>query len=418
MSFIKRSPVLVTASPGSGKTLYVMSNYSKNTDSVVFYSGIKGVNTSLRWLMIPQHAVENIGLWVWCYKNNYPVGKNFFDASPVFMEYQQTIIDFDLMLDSKRSRAESSIDDLFQLNLAISEIEDERLLYPLPPTYDLDFDLSDYLEVPLKSRRKPSKFGRYTVIVDEVQRIFPTRNGAKPIPSSLSYLQTARHDSIDFVFITQSTTLIDSALLALVSTYIHLDRRFGFSGAWVYESSTLIPQYPGKDINKTFFKYDKSNYSLYRSAESHASSFKIPFVVYYVIAGIIFLASILYYLYDKKTNHAVNSPAIHDTVDSYNSPSLPSPSQVSKDKKIDWVKDTIPAIRGLPYTAPIYADIARPVSFPVVSGCVSSKAKCDCYTQQGTKVDMSPDLCRAMVKQSSFNMFKKDKYSKESNSKI
>jgi zona occludens toxin len=75
-------------------------------------------------------------------------------------------------------------------------------------------------------------------------------------------------------------------------------------------------------------------------------------------------------------------------------------------------KAMTPLVIGVPWSAPIYASMAKPVSMPIVVGCVKytkrDDPKCSCYTQQATIVDMPAYVCESYVKHHAFNHFRPD----------
>lgn len=56
-----------------------------------------------------------------------------------------------------------------------------------------------------------------------------------------------------------------------------------------------------------------------------------------------------------------------------------------------------PRIPGLPQTAPRYDEVTRPTIAPVPAACVSMGSRCDCFTQQGTKLQTPMDMCKSIV---------------------
>ena len=56
-----------------------------------------------------------------------------------------------------------------------------------------------------------------------------------------------------------------------------------------------------------------------------------------------------------------------------------------------------PRIVGLPHTAPRYDDATKPTRAPYPAACVAMGTRCDCYTQQGTKLQTPADLCKQIV---------------------
>src|SRR6185503_2096491 len=63
----------------------------------------------------------------------------------------------------------------------------------------------------------------------------------------------------------------------------------------------------------------------------------------------------------------------------------------------EWVAEYRPRVEGLAYTAPVYDDVTKPVRAPYPAACLASKARCGCYSDQGTRLDMPEALCRQIV---------------------
>jgi len=64
-----------------------------------------------------------------------------------------------------------------------------------------------------------------------------------------------------------------------------------------------------------------------------------------------------------------------------------------------------PAVPDRPETAPRYQEIAKPVTFPRLQGCVSSRSRCTCYTQQATVLQVSDDVCHDIATKGRFDEF-------------
>jgi zona occludens toxin len=64
-----------------------------------------------------------------------------------------------------------------------------------------------------------------------------------------------------------------------------------------------------------------------------------------------------------------------------------------------------PRVEGWPETAPAYDEIRSPKVMPVLAGCMASSDSCNCFTQQGTVVDMSVAQCRQNLQHMRFNPY-------------
>ena len=69
----------------------------------------------------------------------------------------------------------------------------------------------------------------------------------------------------------------------------------------------------------------------------------------------------------------------------------------------DYAASYQPRIEGLAYTAPRYDDATKPINVPYPAACISMGSRCECYTQQATKLPVPLALCSAIVKGGFFN---------------
>ncbi|TYC62061.1 hypothetical protein ETQ85_00425 [Zoogloea oleivorans] len=133
------------------------------------------------------------------------------------------------------------------------------------------------------------------VVIDECQKIWPTRASSKSVPFGVSSLAEHRHRGFDFVLITQDTGLLDAWVRKFVQRHYHFDRPFGapFAFHYIYEGCLEKPadQTKAKSFvgeSKKIFP-SKSIYPLYESATIHTVKFQLPFKVKLAI-GSVFLA--------------------------------------------------------------------------------------------------------------------------------
>jgi zona occludens toxin len=131
------------------------------------------------------------------------------------------------------------------------------------------------------------------ICYDEVQRSWTPRANGSKVPEYISALETHRHMGVDFILLTQNPMLIDRNVTALVGRHLHVRRFGGIGAAIVYEwdhcSRSLLFS---KSIKKTPWKYDKSVFKLYKSAELHTKpKISVPplaFVALFAVAGAAF----------------------------------------------------------------------------------------------------------------------------------
>lgn len=143
------------------------------------------------------------------------------------------------------------------------------------------------------------------ICYDEVQRSWQPRANGSKVPDYISMLETHRHMGVDFIILTQNPMLIDRNVTALVGRHLHI-RRFGGMGAaivyeWDHCSRSLLFS---KSLNKSPFKYDKSVFKLYKSAELHTKpKTRIPALAIVALLAVAGAAFAIPYAADRVGAH-------------------------------------------------------------------------------------------------------------------
>ena len=109
------------------------------------------------------------------------------------------------------------------------------------------------------------------VVIDEAQRLFPTRSAAAKVPPYIEALATHRHHGLDIVFITQHPSFLDSFVRRLVQRHMHISIKP--VGRKLYEWNECVDQ-PESSQNiaraiEVNFKLPKEAFGMYKSAEIH-----------------------------------------------------------------------------------------------------------------------------------------------------
>ncbi|MDH4419198.1 MAG: zonular occludens toxin domain-containing protein [Acidovorax sp.] len=249
------------------------------------------------------------------------------------------------------------------------------------------------------------------IVYDEVQRSWPPRPNGSKVPDYISALETHRHKGVDFIIITQHPMLIDRNVLALVGRHLHVRRFGGIGAALVYEwdhcSRSLMYS---KSLKKSPFRYDKSVFKQYMSAELHTKpKTSIPPLAIVVICALVASAVLLPIAYKRIASKAEPAPT-SDTPDTQTkppvgsvAPSAPSGSNPSSvpGTGLRPMTSNAPGQRGQPYdstmfipvvsyeprSAPAYDHLREVVAMPRIVGRVcDGDAPCYCITQQRTAV--------------------------------
>ena len=265
------------------------------------------------------------------------------------------------------------------------------------------------------------------IVFDEVQKSWPPRpNGAK-VPDYIQALETHRHMGVDFILITQGIMLIDRNLIALAGQHLHI-RRLGNSRTcivyeWDHVSRSLMY---AKSISKKLWRYDPKIFKLYKSAELHTKQKrKLPGLIWFVLIALAVLiwqipqVSSIFNPTPAPTATPQNAqkpatalpsfqspPTHHDTPKNATTPLEQQPQPITAEQLAQSFE---PRIDGLPHTAPRYDHLTQPVIAPRPAMCMSMGTRCNCYTQQATRITTITDAtCRDLVKGGYFHDWQPD----------
>lgn len=243
------------------------------------------------------------------------------------------------------------------------------------------------------------------VVIDECQKIFPPRSPGQRVPQKVSEFETLRHRGLEAIVITQNASLIDIELRKLVGHHIHVERFGGFEFAQVFEwprCGTIENKRDRKDAQKDWWWFPARLYSLYKSAELHTIQRKMPKVAKYAIASFLFLALALPLSISYLRSGTVPDLGKNHSSTVQRSESAPTlaysavPAPVAQ--PLDYAESRIPRIDGLPQTAPAYDELTRPKRYPRPAACIAATDRCNCYSQDGTRLPMVPtSVCRNIV---------------------
>lgn len=241
------------------------------------------------------------------------------------------------------------------------------------------------------------------IVIDECQRIYRPRSHGSNVPPHVSELETHRHKGVDIFLITQHPMLVDSNVRRLVGLHFHCVRKFGTQSATVHEWSSVKENCDKNREGSTRhdFMYPKEAYSWYKSAEVHTHKARIPMKVWILLSVPFIVAGLGWFTYARW------QAKIHgdDTSASQSAPvAVPGPASAGRApvrtgpvSAPDYVAQYAPRVRGLEYTAPAYDEVTKPVRAPYPAACVTNKKRCNCYSQQGTRLDVPRDMCEQIA---------------------
>lgn len=224
------------------------------------------------------------------------------------------------------------------------------------------------------------------IVVDEFQKWWPPRPNGAAIPPDIQALDTHRHQGVDFILITQNVMNADRHTHGLCNRHLHV-RRFGnLPAAIVYEwdhcSRTLMYS---KALAKAPWRYDKSVFKLYHSADLHTKQpRKIPTLVYIILVAVALAAW-------KIPESVSRISAKSDQVKTNTATVIPGrETSSSKAAPVDQVQPIAPA--AAPPAADALAAITSGQKLP--QGCVRFASHCGCFVK-GELQRAEPDRCEA-----------------------
>lgn len=244
-------------------------------------------------------------------------------------------------------------------------------------------------------------------VIDECHNDFPLRAPSSMPPEHVRMLAEHRRRGFDFYLITQHPQNIDSFVRRLIGSpgwHRHLKRAFGADLVSVLEWSAVNAQCEkpgsGKSGTVTMQAFPKDVYGWYRSASLHTGKKKLPRALWFVLAAVLLIPVVLAMAYS-----AVNRNISKDAPQKFE-PSIQSPMrQVSAknsassvdDDPMEYLRRRVPRLPEFPHTAPIYDEVTKPAQAPYPAACVSMGERCDCYTQQGTRMRVVKAVCLQIV---------------------
>lgn len=240
------------------------------------------------------------------------------------------------------------------------------------------------------------------ILVDEAQQYMRPRNPKDKLPEWIAAFETHRHRGFDFFFTTQHPKLIDIHVRRLVQKHIHYHRPHNLKtvSRLVWEECKEDPR-DRRAISlasKERVKLPPSVFNEYTSTVIDTHKPEVPKKLVFMLLFLFIILGLCGYqivkLMNAKKTDSSSSGLLSSPVFSQTSQ---QPVQQNYGHTQLSAADFKPVSELAPYTAPVYQGLAAPRTFPRFSGCLATPTKCTCYTQQGTRLDVSLDVCRDVV---------------------
>lgn len=245
-------------------------------------------------------------------------------------------------------------------------------------------------------------------IGDECHNELPTRTG-KDVPEWVRMLAEHRRRGFDFYLITQHPLNIDAFVRRIIGApgwHRHLKRASGapLVSVLTWPSVNIVCEKAGSGATAevNIVKFPTEVYEWYKSTSLDTSKFRMPFQVKVLIAAVLLIPLVAWFGWKSYTqNRALTGkppPGQMVPAASYvgNAPGSGAPGAAVQ-TPAQYLEAYKPRLQGLAYTAPRYDALTVPTSAPFPAGCVKSADRCQCYTDQGTKIPTTPELCAQIV---------------------
>lgn len=249
------------------------------------------------------------------------------------------------------------------------------------------------------------------VIIDEAQKVFRPRGVGAKVPGHVAAFETHRHQGLDFWLLTQHPGLIDANIRKLVRKHIHLRQHWAGRGLLEW-SEVADPNSPADRASavRRPFKLPRSVFSLYRSASRHVKTRqRVPWSVW-VFLAVVAVVSVLGWRFYGTVSSAIEGE--HKPVPAsapgggVSSGAVAAGGATGGRGVAPTLEAFQPRLRGRPETAPIYDEVRKVVAVPAVVGCIQSRTRCSCVTEQGSDAGYSVEECRAWLASPPFSPFR------------
>lgn len=240
------------------------------------------------------------------------------------------------------------------------------------------------------------------IVIDECQTVFRPRASGSSVPPYIAAMETHRHKGYDLFLITQHPMLLDGNIRRLVGRHWHVVRKFGMDRCTVHEwgSTHEITQRNLAQALRKEFKFSPEHYANYKSSELHTHKKRLPARVYFLFASPLIVVALLWFAWHKiSAPQPLPAQAKAVKVDSR----MGGPAKGGGDQ-VEYLSQFVPRVQNMPWSAPIYDEVTKPVEAPRPTACVENHGAdtCKCFDQQGNRMTIDAAMCRNIVQHGIF----------------
>jgi len=249
-------------------------------------------------------------------------------------------------------------------------------------------------------------------VIDECHNELPVRTG-KDVPDYIKMLAEHRRRGFDFYLITQHPMNIDAFVRRLIGSpgwHQHLKRASGAPLVSVIQWNAVNEQPHKAGASESgqikMVTFPKEVYSWYESTSLDTAKVKVPFQVKVMIAAILAVPILGYLGWQSFQKAQPKAPTVGVEAKAVTPGQLQNAQGSAPAKKIltaaEYADSFAPRFEGFPQTAARYDDLNKPTVAPYPAACIASASKCQCWTQQATKISVPAGVCEQIVKSGFF----------------
>jgi len=254
-------------------------------------------------------------------------------------------------------------------------------------------------------------------LFDECHNDFPIRPGKDAAPQYVRMLAEHRRRGFDFYLITQHPLNIDAFLRRLIGSpgwHRHLKRASGAPLVSVLEWPSVNQQCEkagaGESGSVSMVPYPKEVYDWYKSTSLDTAKLRVPFRVWFLLVAALAVPLAGYFAYSTFTGANASREA---KIKKMAGPTAAGPLGAASGvvprstggpagvagpvTAAEYLASFSERVVGLAYTSPRYDAITQPVRAPFPAACVQSSKRCECYSQEGTRLQVQESLCKQIV---------------------
>ncbi len=326
--------------------------------------------------------------------------------------------------------------------------------FPDRKKYAINFDELDFkmLDVePLDIENWEQAENGSVIFVDEVWQFFEAKGPHHKRAEYVKQLALHGHKGLDLFLVTQGAFQVDIFVRQLVEWHEHIVRPFGMPYYNIRRFRGIDRDPEASDARKRAIEIKRKNrfkeeiWRYYKSADAHTVKMRIPFKL---IGSVIVLAAFVYFAVktvlmfmdfgdrgekmkaeaaQAKAQTTAAAPAqksqgiagVFDISDQLLAATgqrredllLGSPEfdmQIQALLGAYFIKEKV-LINGAPWTASKYLEVMEPVTYPKpFCALMEEKQRCICNSQQGTRMDVTYEICSMLARNGFFDPTKDD----------